>query len=133
VLDDQDRALVGEQWLSGWRQILAERMRRDFSHQDTGGAEAGSRSWSPAWERLANPPTLSSLADRPELRIAVTATFAEVGRWVLPSPPTTQIVSVLHQCVFHHARHPRRHRRAPTSTDEHRRVKAVHAHLSANK
>lgn len=81
VLEEQDRAIAGRQWLSWWRQILAERTRPDRGERATGDARARVQGLSAGMEWLANPPTFNSLAGRPELRVAVTATFAEACRW----------------------------------------------------
>lgn len=81
VLDEQHRAAAGMQWLSWWRQILGERTRRGDSQHDASDQRARFQEIFASMERLVNPPTFSSLADRPELQTAVTATFDEACRW----------------------------------------------------
>jgi hypothetical protein len=79
VLGVGNHSVAGTQWLSWWRQILEHELR--FRHRRWDALEGRTVRRLADLKRISDPPDFTALADRPQLRLAVTGLFAEGCEW----------------------------------------------------
>jgi hypothetical protein len=95
ALSERDRDAAGQQWTSWWDEIIDLDVRRREIEVPGNDARARVRALLAERERVADPPDFEALANRPELRRLVAASYEEACRWDGPprrrrSDPATE-------------------------------------------